>query len=477
MVYNYLHSHMNKWNINASNLTKKQKQDIDQELILKGIDISQLVTGAKLYLLRNNLDQVPVCKACNKTLMFHSPSCSYRTYCSAKCSANCKSTIDKRRGTNLEKYGTINVLTKDRSARQKNAFKQTYNDFSRFATKVVPSFDVNTFEGKCNKTEYDWHCVRCNVPFKRLFVPYLQRWPKCPKCDGCFTDIEDKIKFFLQTTQFQTRFHYRKIIKHHEVDFFIPELQVAIETNGLFYHTERFFPDKNYHNNKTNLCLEKGVKLIQIFSDEINLNPKACFGRLKAILGLNKRLNGRQCYIEQISTSVCAKFLNKYHTQGADKSNIKYGLFYKNRLVCAMTFCKLRKVLGSSSQENSWELSRFVSMYGFNVRGGFQKLFKRFVSEHKPKLLISYCDKRWTPDPHKSVYATAGFQYVHTSRPNYWYVGKSPKRLHRANFQKHMLLAKHPQFNKNFTETQIMKELGYSRLWDCGHHKFQMTFC
>jgi hypothetical protein len=133
-------------------------------------------------------------------------------------------------------------------------------------------------------------------------------------------------------------------------------------------------------------------------------------------------------------------------------------------------------VLGSTSQENSWELSRFASMYGFSVRGGFQKLLKQFVKNNNPKVLISYCDKRWTPDPQKSIYITAGFQYMHTSKPNYWYVGKSPRRLHRANFQKHMLLAKHPEFDKSFTETKIMNELGYSKIWDCGHHKFQLTF-
>lgn len=467
---------MSKWNINASNLTKKQKQDIDSELISNGIDIIGLVTGAKLFLLRNNLNQIPTCKSCNIKLNFHSPSCSYRTYCSAKCSANSEDTIIKRRGTNLKKYGTKNVLTKDLTKRHQEKFKQTYEDFDRFKTKVVPAFDVENFEGKCNKTEYDWLCVRCNTAFKKLFVPYLQKWPKCPKCDGIFTDIEDKIKYFLQTTKFETRFHYRKIIKHHELDFFIPELQIAIETNGLFYHTERFFPDKNYHNNKTNLCLEKGVKLIQIFSDELNLNPKACFGRLKSILGLNKKINGRKCNISQIPTEVSTKFLNKYHTQGADKSNIKYGLFYKNRLVSVMTFCKLRKVLGQSAKEDSWELSRFASIYGFSVRGGFQKLLNCFIENHKPRSLISYCDKRWTPDPQKSVYAKSGFLYIHTSKPNYWYVGKSPKRLHRANFQKHMLLAKHSQFDASFTETQIMKELGYSKLWDCGHHKFEMIF-
>jgi hypothetical protein len=142
-----------------------------------------------------------------------------------------------------------------------------------------------------------------------------------------------------------------------------------------------------------------------------------------------------------------------------------------------MTFCKLRKVLGQTSAENSWELSRFVCMNGFSVRGGFQKLLAKFIKEYSPMSLISYCDKRWTPDPMQSVYTTAGFKYVHTSEPNYWYVKSSSKRMHRANFQKHMLLSKHPQFTKEHTEKHIMTELGYSRVWDCGHHKYVLDNC
>ena len=467
---------MNKWNISGSHLTKKQKQELDQELTCKGIDITNLITGAKLYIVRNELQSIPTCKSCGIELSFHSPSCSYRTYCSAKCSANSNNTINKRRSTNLEKYGTINVLTKDRNKRQQEQFNLTYNNFDRFNTQITPVFDITDFKGKCNKTEYNWLCVRCNTNFNKTFLPHLQKWPKCPKCDSSFTDIEEKVLHFLEKNEIETRYHYRKIIEGFELDFFIPKLQIAIETNGLFYHTEYFFPDKNYHKNKTNLCLQKNVKLVQIFSDELNLNPKACFGRLKAILGLNRKLNGRKCVVQPISSQVSCKFLNKYHTQGADKSSIRYGLFYKNRLVSIMTFCKLRKVLGQTSVEHNWELSRFVSMCGFSIRGGFQKLLARFIKDHNPESLISYCDKRWTPDPIQSVYATAGFKYVHTSEPNYWYVGHSSKRMHRANFQKHMLLSKYSQFTKEHTEKQMMKELGYARVWDCGHHKFEITF-
>jgi hypothetical protein len=467
---------MNDWNINGSNLTKKQKQDLNDQLALKGFDVASLGLGAKLYLIRNNLTSIPKCQSCDKQLAYHPPSCGYRTYCSAKCSANSNNTINKRRETNLVKYGTINVLTKDLKQRKEKQFEKTYCDFSRFDTKVVPVFQITEFRGKCSRTEYEWLCKRCDKQFLRVFLPYLQKWPKCPTCDGVFTDIEDVIKDFLEKRNIEFRTHYRKIIQGYELDFFIPSLQLAIETSGLFYHTERFFPDKNYHKTKTNLCLDKKIKLIQIFSDELYLNPKACLARLKSLLGVNRKINGRKCIVQEVSTKQCCKFLDKYHTQGSDKATVRYGLFYKNRLVSVMTFCKLRKVLGQSSIEGKWELSRFVTINGFSVRGGFQKLLSKFIRNYQPNTIISYCDKRWSPDPLASVYARSGFRHIYTSEPNYWYVGKFRKRLHRANFQKHMLLKKHPEFDKTMTEKQIMEKLGYSRIWDCGHHKFQIDF-
>jgi hypothetical protein len=172
---------MNKWDISGSNLTKKQKQELNQEIHCRGIDETTLVTGAKLYIVRNNLQHIPTCKSCDTELSFHTPSCSYRTYCSAKCSANSNNTINKRRSTNLEKYGTINVLTKDRNKRRDEQFEATYNNFERFNTKIAPKFDVTEFKGKSNKTEYNWICVRCNNDFTKTFLPHLQRWPKCPK--------------------------------------------------------------------------------------------------------------------------------------------------------------------------------------------------------------------------------------------------------------------------------------------------------
>jgi hypothetical protein len=46
-------------------------------------------------------------------------------------------------------------------------------------------------------------------------------------------------------------------------------------------------------------------------------------------------------------------------------------------------------------------------------------------------------------------------------------------RKHIYNFTKHSILAKHQELDKSKTEWELMKELGYNRIWDCGNLKFE----
>ena len=49
---------------------------------------------------------------------------------------------------------------------------------------------------------------------------------------------------------------------------------IAIEYDGLYWHTEKHGKDKNYHYNKMLECNKKGIGLIQIFDDEYNNHYK-----------------------------------------------------------------------------------------------------------------------------------------------------------------------------------------------------------
>jgi len=78
---------------------------------------------------------------------------------------------------------------------------------------------------------------------------------------------EIEIKNFLKSKNIEYEINDRKILKGKEIDIYIPEYNLAIEFNGLYWHSE-IYKDKNYHLNKTEECLKNNIQLIHIFEDE-----------------------------------------------------------------------------------------------------------------------------------------------------------------------------------------------------------------
>ena len=134
-----------------------------------------------------------------------------------------------------------------------------------------------------------------------------------------------------------------------------------------------------------------------------------------------------------------------------------------------MTFGNLRKNLGQTSKEGSYELLRFCNKLNTTVIGGASKLFKYFVKTYSPEKVISYADRRWSEG---KLYHNLGFDFVHNSNPNYFYVKNSTIELEaRFKYRKDILVSQ--GYDKNKTEKEIMKELGYNRIYDCGAMKFE----
>jgi len=58
--------------------------------------------------------------------------------------------------------------------------------------------------------------------------------------------------------------------KRQEVDIYIPSQKLAIEYNGVYWHSEATGKDSHYHYDKYKSALSKGIELIQIWEDDWN---------------------------------------------------------------------------------------------------------------------------------------------------------------------------------------------------------------
>ena len=70
------------------------------------------------------------------------------------------------------------------------------------------------------------------------------------------------------------------------------------------------------------------------------------------------------------------------------------------------------------------------------------------------------------------MYSKLGFEYVHSSAPNYWYTLDGITLESRVKFQKHKLKEILPIFDPDLTEYENMKKNKYRRIYDCGNLVF-----
>lgn len=288
----------------------------------------------------------------------------------------------------------------------------------------------------------------------------------CRFCTNYVSKAEQEIADILKVHFPDLEQSNKKVLEGRELDIYIPSKKVAIEYNGLYWHSE-LHKDKNYHLDKLNSCKDKGIKLIQIFEDEWLNKKEIVLSRLFNILGITERIiYARKCEVRQVDSKTTTKFLDENHIQGKLGAKARLGLYYENELVSLMTFGELRKNLGLASKEGSYELLRFCNKINTTVVGGASKLLKYFETVYLPNEIISYADLRWSDG---NLYEKLNFKFVHQSEPNYFYT-KGLERENRFKYRKSELVKQ--GFDENKTEREIMNELGFSRIYDTGTLKF-----
>ena len=274
----------------------------------------------------------------------------------------------------------------------------------------------------------------------------------------------------------------RKIIYPKELDIYIPDKNVAIECDGLYWHsTEQltskgqfmFSSDekKHYKNKqliKTLLCEEKGIRLIHIFEDEWNTKKEICKSILASSLGIYKqKIFARKCEVKEINLEDWKKFLHENHIQDYTFAEYRLGLYYKDELVQSIG-------IKYNGLNKTYELNRMATKLNTQVVGGFSKLIKYSVNQFNIKEMTSYVFKSWF---NGNSYEICGFKFDKECPPTYWYIVNGMK-VNRMNYQKKYIKEK---FNKgklkyysdSDSEFDNMAKNGISWIWDSGKIKLK----
>lgn len=294
--------------------------------------------------------------------------------------------------------------------------------------------------------------------------------------------MEDEIANFLSQNNVSFIRNCRSVISPYELDFYLPDRQLAIECNPTVTHNSSFHDPWNgnakspsYHKMKTDMCEKNGIFLFHIFGYEWTHRKNIILSMLSSLLHMsNRKIYARNTYVSEIDSAECAEFLESNHRQGGRLSaSIRLGLRCKdtNELVSVMTFNKIRNTIGYTGQVGV-ELSRFCSSLNTSVVGGASKLFTHYLNNiHSDELgkIISFSDRSHTRG---NLYSKLGFLPVSGSNPGYVWVNMvDDSYYNRVSCQKRNLQR---LFNDtsidvdNQTERQIMESHGYAQVFDSG---------
>lgn len=512
------------------NLLKKNEPEVFEALskFCDKNNLTDLPFKERVWCFMTNTPNKPVCIGCGGEVKFHNRiKRGYMKFCNLDCANSNKEImidlqkssmrekygvdffpshgtfVEKQKKTKLERYGDENYVNLEKAKKTKleRYGNENYVNVEKMKQTCLDRYGVNNFSQSnefgdiiinnlkdiykdYNFLTYDrsselakLFCEKCEDDYE-IDLPTLRGRVKyknvlCTNCNNkgqsWISSGEQKIIDFIKTLGIKNiKISDRSVLGRMELDIYLPDYNLAIEYDGLYWHSD-IFKEDDYHLAKTKQCGEKDIQLIHVFEDEVLYKFDIVKSRLKSILGLSdKTVYGRKCVVKDVSNNEARIFLDNNHIQGHINSKYKIGLYYEGELVSLMTFGGLRRALGGVAKKDSYELIRFANKKNTNVLGAASKLLKYFKDTYDPKYILSYADKRWS---NGNLYHKLGFDHVSDSKPNYWYINND-KREHRFKYRKSVLVKE--GFNVEMSERQIMNDRGYKRIYDCGNMKFEM---
>ena len=289
--------------------------------------------------------------------------------------AKSKEVQDKIKKTNIEKYGGIapacnneikdkqrkTILEKYGSYSNMPGPKACHNKFIKYRSELSDSLDLewldeSSFRGKYDNGPiyYTFKCNKCGKIFKDDFHSGLPICRNCnPTLNGSSNQEESIYCFIKSVYSGEVIRHDRKVLEGKELDFYFPDLKVAIEYNGTYWHGYR-----------------KNIRLITIDEADYMDRPAVYNRFIQDTICPRKRVFARKCVVKEIDTDTAREFCEYYHVNGFKGGYKKLGLFYNNELLIVAIFGKHPKY------EN--ECIRLVYKTGYDVIGGWAKITKHF---------------------------------------------------------------------------------------------------
>lgn len=305
-----------------------------------------------------------------------------------------------------------------------------------------------------------WECARCDHEW---ITPVYQRvnGSNCPRCAlrKQSSSQEDAIAEFLTSEGIDFARNDRSIFAK-ELDFLVKDFPLAIEFNGLYWHSDKF-KTAQYHRDKWKACRDQGIQLLTVWEDDYTRNPSLIHRMIKhKLMMCRDAVYARMTSVKELKYNDVEEFMNENHVQGMMRGSKYLGLLYDDEIVAVSVWRK-----------NG--LTLYLERYATSTRvvGGLGKLLK-----YAEKVYVDVCEEIVTFASHDvsdgNVYEKLGFRFDKELEPEYSYVYQG-RRVHKSNFRKSRF-KNDPRllFEELMTEKELAKLNGIPRVWDTGKIRY-----
>jgi hypothetical protein len=366
--------------------------------------------------------------------------------------------------TKLGKYGDENYNNREKcevTCLEKYGFKNTW---SLTDDKQNPNLDLLRDKGKLSEL-FPRLSVQEIADTHNLHVQTVYHYlNKHGFREPYKSTFEKEIIYFLNELGITNIVSNTRSIIGKELDIFLPDYNLAIEYNGIYWHHDKIpHISTTYHRDKFIECEKKGIELFTIFSNSWESKKNVWKKKIISKLGLvPDKIYARKTEIVALTSGDTRTILDNNHVQGYCTAQYCYGLKYNSEVVAVMTFSRKRVGIGKDRGSENYELVRYVTSHP--VIGGASKILAHFIKSHSPISIYSYSDNQYSIG---KLYNTLGFILEKDNLAGYKYYSPTEKKMyHRYKFAKHNLVK--AGFNPLSTEKAIMDDRGFLRIWDCG---------
>lgn len=331
----------------------------------------------------------------------------------------------KRDNTIQEKYGVDNV------------FKlQEFQDLS--ISRRIENGSIKTYNGKMIKDLAKEHNYAYSSMVERINKLGIDIATFVKKQE---TSLELNMAQILDelNIKYEKQFRIGKKI----ADFKLSDFNILIEADGLYWHSDVSDKTSNYHIEKRCFYEENDYRAFFFREDEIRERPHIIKSILSNAAGKCSRLYARNLKAEETPFKNVKNFIDENHLMGrTNNASHSFVLRDSDNIFSALQIKKL--------EDGGYDISRFCSLSGFSVVGGFSKLLKFFIRNYNPNYIRTFIDLRYGTG---SYLPNLGFKLESCHKSFKWTDG-------------------HDSFHRLTYKGNSGYDHGLYKIWDCGQAKY-----